>query len=147
VEWTVPATVVKVHDGDTVLCDLDLGWHVTLRASVRIDGIAAPELTTAEGRLARDFADHLLQPGAKVTVLSKRLLGSTEKYGRVLADLTYISTAGVKSFAETMIETGHAKPWHGSSKRRENPGSPTAAADEVDAVAKIIEAVARRYRR
>jgi collagenase-like PrtC family protease len=33
------------------------------------------------------------------------------------------------------------------SKRRENPGSPTAAADEVDAVAKIIEAVARRYRR
>jgi hypothetical protein len=30
-------------------------------------------------------------------------------------------------------------------KRREYPGSPTAAADETDAVAKIIEAVDRRY--
>jgi endonuclease YncB( thermonuclease family) len=117
VEWTVPGTVVKVHDGDTVLCDLDLGWHVQLRASIRIDGIAAPELTTAEGRLARDFADHLLPQGAKVTILSKKLLGSTEKYGRVLADLTYISTAGVKSFAETMIETEHAKPWDGTGKQ------------------------------
>jgi hypothetical protein len=30
-------------------------------------------------------------------------------------------------------------------KRREYPGSATAAADETDAVAKIIEAVDRRY--
>lgn len=117
VEWTVPGTVAKVHDGDTVLVDLDLGWHVSLRAAVRVDGIAAPELSTPEGRLARDYAEHLLPQGAKVTVVSKRLLGTHEKYGRVLADLTFISTAGAKSFAEAMLETEHAQAWDGKGKQ------------------------------
>jgi hypothetical protein len=26
--WTVPATVVRVVDGDTVIVNLDLGWRV-----------------------------------------------------------------------------------------------------------------------
>lgn len=119
--WAVPATVVKVHDGDTVLVDLDLGWHITLRANVRVDGLAAPELKTGAGQLARDFAEKLLPPGTRVRVVSKKLLGTTEKYGRVLADLAFVLPANQSaidaSFAVAMIAAGHGVAWDGTGKQ------------------------------
>jgi endonuclease YncB( thermonuclease family) len=109
--WIVPATVVRVMDGDTILCLLDLGWRVKLDGIVRIDGISADELETLSGMAALKYAQVLLTPGDLVTVVSKKILGEREKYGRCLADLGYGFPR--VSFAEAMLKAGHAKPWDG----------------------------------
>lgn len=113
--WTVPATVVRVVDGDTVIVVADLGWRVKIETAVRVDGINAPEKGTDAGHRARDFASTLLPVGKQVIVKSKRLLGQFEKYGRVLADIDFPDQP--LSFAEQMIVSEHAKPWDGSGAR------------------------------
>lgn len=115
--WTVPATVVRVVDGDTVIVVADLGWRVKIETAVRVDGINAPEKNTDAGHRAKDFASALLPIGKVVTVRSKRLLGQFEKYGRVLADLDLFDGAGWDSFASQMVAAGHAKVWDGRGVR------------------------------
>lgn len=119
--WSCPALVDHVHDGDTVVCLIDLGYHVKIKAAVRVDGLAAPELSTAAGKVSRDYAESLLPPGTEVEVVSKKLLGTTEKYGRVLADLSFPSPTEprkvVGDFATAMIAAGHGKPWDGTGKQ------------------------------
>lgn len=114
--WTVPAIIDRVIDGDTVIVTADLGWRVQIQTAVRIDGINAPELATAGGQLAKSFAEKILKPGDPVTINSKQLLGSFEKYGRVLADLTY-GKGGLLSFAQTMLDAHQAKPWDGTGQK------------------------------
>jgi endonuclease YncB( thermonuclease family) len=59
----------------------------------------------------------LLPVGATVTLVSKGLLGSFEKYGRVLADLRFHPPSeppdAVGDFAAAMLAAGVAKPWDG----------------------------------
>lgn len=119
--WTVPATVTDVHDGDTVRVTADLGWWVQIVTLVRVVGINAPELSTPAGKAARTFALTLVKPGDRVTLVSKKLLGSTEKYGRVLADLTL---ADGTDFAAAMIAAGHALPWDGAGAKPVPPTAP-----------------------
>lgn len=107
--WTVPARVLRVVDADTLECDLDLGWHITYRAKIRLAGVNAPEMSTPEGRAARAFVDQLLanRHGAPVTVTSHSL----DKYGRVLADVTWHENAGELSLAGEIVRAGHAMPY------------------------------------
>lgn len=101
--WTVPATVRRVVDGDTVELELDLGWHITYIARCRVAGINAPELNTPEGQRSKAYADTLMPVGTAVTFISHSL----DKYGRPLgeilfANLTYLGTV--------MRESGNATP-------------------------------------
>jgi endonuclease YncB( thermonuclease family) len=114
VQWTVPAVVLDVHDGDTMRVRADLGWWVQIETLVRIDGINADELSTAKGKDARTFALTLVKPGDSVTLVSKKLLGSLEKYGRVLAD---VALADGRDFAQAVLAAGQAAPWDGSGKK------------------------------
>jgi micrococcal nuclease len=100
--WTVPATVVRVIDGDTVELDLDLGWHLTLRRACRLAGINAPERATEFGPAATAFLRKLLPVGTKVIFLSTRL----DKYGRPLGHIT----RGPTDIELAMIASGHAAP-------------------------------------
>lgn len=105
VEWTVPATVLRVVDGDTIHMRLDLGWHVTYTVNCRIAGINAPELGTTEGASAHGYAMGLLREGDAVTFASKRL----DKYGRPLGEIIY---GGEKRrFGADMLAAGHATPF------------------------------------
>jgi endonuclease YncB( thermonuclease family) len=123
--WTCPGRVVEVHDGDTIICDIDLGYHVSIRAAVRIDGIAAPELRKAgkpnpAGEASRDYAKTLLPPGTVVQVVSKRLLGRFEKFGRVLADLLFDNSGDgspTVDFAQATVAAGYAFAWDGTGKQ------------------------------
>lgn len=100
----VPATVLRVTDADTLVALLDLGWHITLQAKVRVAGIDSPELTTPEGKAARDFSARLLPPGTHVTVISRSL----DKYGRVLGA---IALPDGRDYGQTLIGAGHARPY------------------------------------
>ena len=49
--YTYRAKITKVHDGDTLTVDIDLGFGVMLTSQqVRLKGINAPELVTPAGK-------------------------------------------------------------------------------------------------
>ncbi len=99
------ATIADVHDGDTANVDIDLGFGITVHAACRVYGINAPELATAAGKVARDFAHTLLHPGDRVTVLSH----GWDKYGGRFDG--EILLADGRSFSELMLAAGQAVPF------------------------------------
>ncbi len=100
--WTVPARVVRVVDGDTVVLDLDLGWKVwRMSERCRLAGINAPELSTAEGMRAAGWLRLILPPGQRVTFASSSL----DKYGRPLGDV--ILYGG--SIIDSILALGYAQ--------------------------------------
>jgi micrococcal nuclease len=109
--WTIQATVTKLHDGDTLSADLDLGWNIWLRNQrIRFARCNAPEIATPEGKAALAFLQTLVKPGDTLTLVSHGL----DKYGRVLGDLT--TSAGV-DLTDAMINAGHAAPWNGKGAK------------------------------
>src|SRR4051812_1419109 len=109
--------IVRVHDGDTVMVDLDLGfdliiistgWDGSSRIACRIYGINAPELSTDAGKAARVFAQTLLHSGDIVEVLSH----GWDKYGGRFDGS--IKLPDGRDFAQIMLSTGHAVPYGGS---------------------------------
>lgn len=81
--------IVRVVDGDTVVVDIDLGFHTWLREQfVRLYGIDTPELRSRDAdervvaRMARDRVVELLPPGSRAVVETE--LRSADKYGRIL---------------------------------------------------------------
>jgi endonuclease YncB( thermonuclease family) len=102
-----------VHDGDTVNVKLDVGFDLTVYARVRIFGINAPEISTPQGKVAREFAKGLLKPGDPVRVVSH----GWDKYGgRIDGSIEY-GLGDPHDFAQTMIDAGHAKPWGGTGPK------------------------------
>lgn len=106
--YVVPATIVRVVDGDTVHCNLDLGWGVfKIDAPVRLDLIDAPELSTDAGKVSRKYlVDTLADLPRPCTVTSR----SIDKYGRVLASV-HVETLG--DLSQLLIASGNAQAWGG----------------------------------
>ena len=102
--------VDAVHDGDTVYVKLDVGFDLTVYTRVRVIGINSPELSTAAGKTARDYAQTLLGAGDPVRVLS---YGWDKFGGRIDGSIEYDVDNEPKDFASTMIAEGHALPWTG----------------------------------
>jgi len=122
------ATVVGIHDGDTLTVDVvlakvgkaktdvDLGFSVhrapagvTLeRQSVRVYGCNAPELATPAGKAALAHILTLLHVGDTVTLVSH----GWDKYGgRIDGAVTLLDG---RDLAATMIADGHAVFWDGT---------------------------------
>lgn len=106
--------VDKIEDGDTVyvglVVDHDVGFdlHLAARiyARVRVLGINSPELSTAEGKAARAYAEVLLPVGTTVQVLSQHW----DKYGgRVDGSITLPDG---RDYGQVMLASGHARPYH-----------------------------------
>ena len=99
--------VLRVIDGDTMVVSIDLGFDLTLTQTIRIKGINAPEMRSADfkektrGIAATAFAATWLQ--------GRRLLIKTtkdDKYGRMLGDFICADTGA--TFAEAMLVANHA---------------------------------------
>lgn len=122
------ATVVNLHDGDTIdvdivlaktgrhALDVDLGFNVHRdrrgtvleRQSVRIFGCNAPELASVEGKASLAYLQTLVKVGDVVSLVSH----GWDKYGgRVDGAVTL---ADGRDLAATMIAAGQAKPWNGT---------------------------------
>ena len=65
-----PATLVRIHDGDTCTVSLDVGFDISVKSACRTFGINAPELSTTAGKAALAFLETVLHVGDKVTVIS-----------------------------------------------------------------------------
>lgn len=114
--YTYAATVLRVVDGDTIDVEVDLGFRVTTRQRVRLNGVNAPEHNTAEGQTAiRWVHDWLARhtPSAAVVITSSKP-GGGDKYGRFLAA---IATGDGHDLATDLIAAGYAAPWDGTGAK------------------------------
>ena len=110
-------TVIKVYDGDTITIASTLPYKESplYRFHVRLNGIDTPEIkghSNNEKELAKTSRDalHGLIMGKYVTL--KKI--TTEKYGRVLADV-YIGDLNV---CEWMLTNNYAVKYDGGKKER-----------------------------
>lgn len=116
-EFTYEGVVLRVHDGDTIACDLhrtmDFGFHLLHTMTwrnrrIRLANLYSPELTEKGGQEALAYALTLIKVGDTVDVTSLDVR-EFDNYGRVLGKVTL---ADGRDFAEVMIAAGHgtAKP-------------------------------------
>lgn len=102
--YVYKADIIAVFDGDTCTAIVDLGMRVSVEITIRLAGINAPEMRSAQkldGIKARDFLRSRI---LMKSVLIKTYKDKTEKYGRWLAD---IWMDGV-NINQEMITNGHA---------------------------------------
>lgn len=100
-----------VHDGDTVMGRLDLGFHVTMAAACRLAGINAIELAQPGGTEARDYLASLIPAGARLSVSSVK----ADKYEGRFDGLLWLPSGATAS--QQMIDTGYAVAWNGQGKK------------------------------
>jgi micrococcal nuclease len=103
------AEVVRVIDGDTFEMMIELGFGVTQKFSVRLDGIDTPEVSTIKGRQVKEFVRNLIE-GKSVLVTDE----GAEKYGRARAS---IELADGKDLTEYLIESKIGVEYHGGKKQ------------------------------
>ena len=121
------ANINRVVDGDTVDCDIELGFGVVLADErVRIMGIDTPESRTSDkvekifGLAAKEQLKSLL---GKQCILKTQIARNGEdmkgKFGRILGD--FIAEDG-RMITDIMAETGHCVPYMGGSKEDTQAG-------------------------
>lgn len=111
----VEARVLRVIDGDTFLAEALVWPGHSVRVSVRIRGIDAPEMRgrcaaeKAAAREARAALAALLGDGP-VTVSN---IGGAKYYGRVLAD---VADGEGRAVAPALLRLGLARPYDGGRR-------------------------------
>jgi micrococcal nuclease len=107
--WFYRAKLLRIIDGDTIVCTIDAGFGFTYDfggkgVRIRILGINAPELKTKEGQDAKVFLSLLLAARETLYVRTQK----PDDFGRLLAD---VYTPDDKSIADLMTASGHAVPY------------------------------------
>lgn len=108
-------SIVKIIDGDTFDCIMDLGFDVLLEARVRMAGIDTPESRTRDleekkfGLLAKEWLISHLNDDI---IISTQLDNEKGKFGRVLGTVWAEGT----NINEKMIEEHMAVRYHGQAK-------------------------------
>ena len=104
------ATLLRVIDGDTVDCLIDLGFDILVRERVRLSGIDAPETRTRDleekkkGFESKERLQTLLDRYPEFIV--KTTFDNKGKYGRTLGELFLPDGLNIN---ETLIQEGFAK--------------------------------------
>lgn len=104
------ANIVSVHDADTITVDVDLGFHVHFTIPLRLYGINAPELSTPEGKAARDWLQAQLPTGYPVRI--ETIKDRKEKYGRYLA----VIFDGQRNFNDELVANNMATVYYGGAR-------------------------------
>jgi len=132
-------TLVKVLDGDTIDCYIDLGFDLKIKKRIRYMGIDTWESRTRDldekkkGLAAKARNKELLEAG-----VFKIISFGTGKFGRVLGEIFVspeyvgdhineciaspdsgidLSADGWVSVNDVLIEEGHAYDYHGGKKK------------------------------
>ena len=109
-------SIVKIIDGDTFDCIMDLGFDVLLEARVRMMGIDTPESRTRDleekkfGLLAKEYLTEKL---AKADIIVTTEVDNEKgKFGRILG---WVWADGI-NVNKQMIDENMAVAYHGQSK-------------------------------
>lgn len=84
--WEYPCTLVRVVDGDTAIFDVDLGFHVHLRQTVRLLDVDTPERGQPDWGKAKAFIEAWLAEH-RFLVLRSEKPNPRDKYQRYIADV------------------------------------------------------------
>ena len=109
VSHTYAAVVESVYDGDTIHCQIDLGFGHWYRSNVRLAGINAAEMRgpcPLQAQADRDFLRGLIS-GKWVVLHCGR--HDEEKYGRVLARVYRQDAGKWIDVCDEMVASGHAR--------------------------------------
>jgi micrococcal nuclease len=111
------AKVTKVIDGDTIRCDIDLGFDIVMaNQTIRLYGIDTPESRTRDleekyyGNLSKQFLNDYCPKGS--TIILKTHLDEKGKFGRILGELIVNKV----NLNEQMVIENLAVEYHGQSK-------------------------------
>jgi micrococcal nuclease len=127
------AELIKVLDGDTIDCYIDLGFDLKIKKRIRYMGIDTWESRTrdldekAKGLLAKARNKELLEAG-----VFKIISYGTGKFGRVLGEIFVSPDAvgheisenvdktsdGLVSINDILINEGHAYEYDGGKKKK-----------------------------
>ena len=117
------ATLLKIVDGDTIDCDIELGFGVVLSDQrIRLYGIDTPESRTRDleekkcGKLAAKYIEDHIKVASSFTLRSR--LDGKGKYGRILGELICFVPEFDRemSINDAMITKRLAVEYHGQSK-------------------------------
>ena len=109
-------SIVKIIDGDTFDCIMDLGFDVLLEARVRMMGIDTPESRTRDleekkfGLLAKEYLTEKLD--TEDIIVTTEVDNEKGKFGRILG---WVWCNGV-NINNQMIDEHMAVAYHGQSK-------------------------------
>ena len=112
------AELIKVLDGDTIDCWIDLGFDLKIKKRIRYMGIDTWESRTrdleekAKGLKAKARNKELLEGG----VFKLKSFG-TGKFGRVLGEVFVETDNGLQSVNQILIDEGHAYEYDGGKKK------------------------------
>lgn len=96
--------ILRVIDGDTVDCSVDLGFRISMEMRFRLFGIDAPEMRTEAGKASRAKLLELMPVGSELIVNTNK--DKKEKYGRYLG--TFFDSDG-HDINVQMVLSGHAE--------------------------------------
>ncbi len=105
------ATLLRVVDGDTVDCLIDLGFDIHIRERVRLAGLNAPETRTKDleekkkGFESKERLETLLNKHTHFVVNTTLIKG---KYGRTIGKLYLPDGTDIN---ETLIHEGFAEKY------------------------------------
>lgn len=111
-------TIINVIDGDTILCNIDLGFKMMLwNWTIRLDGIDTPEIHSTDplevqaGNVVRNIIKGML-PSESETILESTT--KPDKYGRVLGRIqNSMKSMWINDY---LITRKLAKEYHGEKK-------------------------------
>ncbi|NDB63824.1 MAG: hypothetical protein EB170_08185 [Nitrosopumilaceae archaeon] len=118
--------VIKVYDGDTITIAGRLPYTESplYRFSVRLLGIDSPEI---KGKTEKEKeAAHKSQHALEGLILHKKVVLreiSTEKYGRILANVYLVTETGEILVNKWMLANGYAVAYDGKTKQQFDPDS------------------------
>ncbi len=84
--YTYKAYLLEVIDGDTIWVDIDLGFNTWTMQKLRLRGINAKALETAEGQSAKDYIEACLNQCKFIAIKTYY----RDKFTRYLADVFFI---------------------------------------------------------
>jgi micrococcal nuclease len=111
--------VTKIVDGDTLDIVIDLGFSLTTKQRVRLNGIDTPESITKDeyekkfGFEAKDFITNWLVSGKNIKVRTDK----DDKYGRILGH--FYCDGDAESLNDKMVRLGYAWAYDGGTKKKD----------------------------
>ena len=112
-------TLIRVLDGDTIDCYIDLGFDLKIKKRIRYMGIDTWESRTRDkeekvkGLAAKARNKELLEAGT-----FKIISHGTGKFGRVLGEVFVETENGLESVNQILINEGHAYEYDGGKKKK-----------------------------
>lgn len=81
------AKVIKVYDGDTITCEIDLGFEISFTKSIRLARINTPEIRGDEREQGLISKERVVELILDKDVIIKTDKDSQGKYGRYIGDI------------------------------------------------------------